>query len=91
MQLPTLEMFVDRLMAVNRIEDFDPDTPLTTSGVDSLDLVEWVYAMQEQYPELGLDESLVESVSDTVTFRGIHQKVLAAHGVAPVAAATDDA
>ncbi|WP_329086498.1 MULTISPECIES: phosphopantetheine-binding protein [unclassified Streptosporangium] len=88
MQLPTLEVFVDRLVAVSRIEGFDPDTPLTTSGVDSLDLMEWVYDMQERYPDLGLDESIVESVNDTVTFRVIHQQVLAAHGVTPVASAT---
>ncbi|MFF5449527.1 acyl carrier protein [Streptomyces sp. NPDC012888] len=91
MQLPTLEMSVSRLMAVSRVKDFDPDSPLTTSGVDSLDLMEWVADMQERYPDLGVDESVVELVDDTATFRGIHQQLLAAHGVSPAAAAAGDA
>ncbi|MGP3691434.1 phosphopantetheine-binding protein [Streptomyces sp. IBSNAI002] len=88
MLLPSLEVSVERLMAVSRVEGFDPDSPLTTSGVDSLDLMEWVYDMQERYPDLGVDESIVESINDTVTFRGIHQQLVAAHDVAPVASAT---
>ncbi|MFJ8843688.1 phosphopantetheine-binding protein [Streptomyces cyaneofuscatus] len=88
MQLPTLEVSVDRLKVVSRIDAFDPDTPLTTSGVDSLDLMEWVYDMQERYPDLGVDETIVESIDDTVTFRTIHQQLVAAHDDVPVASAT---
>jgi aryl carrier-like protein len=91
MQLPTLEVSVERLMAVSQIKGFDPDTPLTTSGVDSLDLMEWVYDMQGRYPDLGVDESVVELVDDTVTFRSIHQQLLAARGVTPAAATAGDA
>ncbi|MFB6550723.1 phosphopantetheine-binding protein [Streptomyces sp. NPDC056405] len=82
MQLPTLEVFVDRLVAVSRVQNFDPDTPLPVSGVDSLDLIEWVADMQERYPDLGLDESIVEIIDDTVTFRALHQQVLAPHTAA---------
>ncbi|MBB0243244.1 hypothetical protein [Streptomyces alkaliphilus] len=87
MELPTLEVAVDRLVAVSQVKGFDPDTPLTTSGVDSLDLMEWVYDMQGRYPDLGVDESVVELVNDEVTFRSIHQQLLAARGAAPVASA----
>ncbi|MFD9905937.1 phosphopantetheine-binding protein [Streptomyces sp. NPDC059063] len=90
MQLPTLEVSADRLMAVSRVKEFDPDAPLTTSGVDSLDLMEWVYDMQERYPDLGVDESIVESIDDTVTFRGIHQQLLAARNAVPAATAAGE-
>ncbi|WP_282794961.1 phosphopantetheine-binding protein [Streptomyces sp. CC224B] len=90
MQLPTLQVSVDRLMAVSQVKAFDPDTPLTTSGVDSLDLMEWVYDMQQRYPDLGVDESVVELVDDTVTFRGIHRQLLAARNAVPVASAAGD-
>ncbi|PCG82036.1 hypothetical protein CIB93_32060 [Streptomyces sp. WZ.A104] len=90
MHLPTLEVSVDRLKVVSRINAFDPDTPLTTSGVDSLDLMEWVYDMQERYPDLGVDETIVESIDDTVTFRAIHQQLVAAHDSVPVASAAGD-
>ncbi|MFE2044244.1 phosphopantetheine-binding protein [Streptomyces sp. NPDC059477] len=82
MHLPTLEVSVDRLMTVSRVKVFDPDTPLTASGIDSLDLMEWVYDMQERYPALGLDESIVDSIDDTVTFRRIHQQLLDTHTTA---------
>ncbi|TDB80530.1 MULTISPECIES: acyl carrier protein [unclassified Micromonospora] len=92
MNLPTLEVAVDRLKAVSRISDLDPDTPLTASGVDSLDLMEWVSDMQERYPDLGVDASIAEQVDDTITFRSIHQQLLsAANGSSPVAGATGDA
>ena len=92
MNLPTLEVSVDRLKAVSRIADFDADAPLTASGVDSLDLMEWVNDMQERYPDLGLDASVAERVNDTITFRSIHEQLLdAAQDVAPVASATGDA
>ncbi|MEU9235234.1 phosphopantetheine-binding protein [Streptomyces subrutilus] len=90
MQLPSLEVSVERLMAVSRVDAFDPDTPLTTSGVDSLDLMEWVYDMQERYPDLGVDETIVESIDDTVTFRGIHRQLVSAHGDVPAASAAGD-
>lgn len=92
MNLPTLEVSVDRLKAVSRIADFDADAPLTASGVDSLDLMEWVDDMQQRYPDLGVEASVAERVNDTITFRSIHQELVdAAQGAAPVAAATGDA
>ncbi|MGY4721728.1 hypothetical protein [Naumannella cuiyingiana] len=75
MKMPSLEESVNRLMAVSGVEEFDPDTPLTSSAVDSLDLTEWVYHMQEQYPELALDESIVGEINDSMTFRDLHKKI----------------
>lgn len=77
MSMPTLEDSIARLVSISGVKGFDPDTPLTSSAVDSLDLTEWVYTMQEDHPELGLDESIVGGIDDTVTFRSLYQQILA--------------
>lgn len=79
MELPTLETSVDLLKAVTGLDDFDPDEPLPRSKADSLDLVEWLDRFQDEHPGVTIDESLLEDVDDTVTFRHIHQRVVDAH------------
>lgn len=91
MKLPTFDESVDQLKAVTGLDDFDPDLPLPRSGADSLDLVEWMYSLQDRYPQMSVDESLLEDVDDTVTFRDIHGRVIHAGVVAAVAAAGEEA
>jgi hypothetical protein len=79
MQLPTLDESVELLKGVSGLDEFDPDTPLQSSEVDSLNLVEWVYEMQERHPGLALDESKLDDVDDTTTFRALHDQVVQAH------------
>lgn len=76
MDIPTLADSIDQLRAVRGLDEFDPDTPLMTSDVDSLDLIEWLYAMQERYPEIPVDESVFEDIDETVTFRAIHDQIV---------------
>ena len=85
MNLPTLDESVDQLKRVARLDDFDPDVPLPHSGVDSLDLVEWLYAFQDRHPDITVDESLLEHVDDTVSFRDIHDRIVQEQIVAAVA------
>lgn len=90
MQLPTLDESVDLLKAVSGIDDFDPDTPLRSSGVDSLNLVEWVYEMQERHPDVVIDESMLDDVDGAVTFRALHDQMVRAQPVASAASTADD-
>lgn len=85
MKLPTFDESVDQLKAVTGLDEFDPDLPLPQSGADSLDLVEWLYALQDRYPEMSVDESLLEDVDDTVSFRDVHDRVIHAEVVAAAA------
>ncbi len=78
MELPTLDASIELLEEVSGVEDFDPDTPLRSSGVDSLNLVEWVYQMQERHPDLEIDESIVDDVDDTAPFRAVHERMVQA-------------
>lgn len=89
-QLPTLEESIELLKTVSGLDEFDPDTPLRSSGVDSLNLVEWVYEMQERHPELGLDESKLDDIDDVVSFRQVHGEMVQAPGGVPAGPAADD-
>ena len=92
MPVPTLDASIELLKEVSRVDDFDPDHPLQSSGVDSLDLVEWVYQMQERHPELGIDESIVDDVDESVTFRAVYeQAVRSAPPAAPAGSAAPTA
>jgi aryl carrier-like protein len=91
MQLPTLDDSVELLKAVSGLDDFDPDTPLRSSGVDSLNLVEWVYEMQERHPDVTIDESMLDDVDDAVTFRALHGLMVKVPRVASAASTADDA
>ena len=91
MQLPTLDESVELLKAVSGLSEIDPDAPLQSSEVDSLNLVEWVYEMQERHPGLVLDESKLDDVDESTSFRALHDQVVQAQSVASAASAADGA
>jgi hypothetical protein len=77
MALPTLEDIVEQLKAVSGAPTLDPDAPLLENeDIDSLDLMEWLYTFQEQYPEVPADESLFEDIDPSVTLRDVYAKVI---------------
>ncbi|HEY3144516.1 MAG TPA: hypothetical protein VGJ86_25525 [Acidimicrobiales bacterium] len=78
MGVPTLQDVTNQLQAVSGVEQIDPDVPiLTIDDLDSLDLMEWLYSFQEEYPEIPADESLFEEIDETVTLRSIYERVIA--------------
>lgn len=78
MALPTLGDVVEQLRSVSGAPTLDPDAPLLENGdVDSLDLMEWLYTFQEQYPEVPADESLFEDLDSSVSLRDVYNRVMA--------------
>jgi hypothetical protein len=57
--------------------------------VDSLNLVEWIYEMQERHPDFTIDEGIVDGVDEHVTFRAIHAQLLQAPLAATAAASAE--
>jgi acyl carrier protein len=77
MALPTLDDVVQQLQSVSGAQELDPDAPLLENeDIDSLDLMEWLYTFQEQYPEVPADESLFEDIDSSVTLRAIYTRVM---------------
>ncbi|TCO52818.1 hypothetical protein [Actinocrispum wychmicini] len=78
MELPTVEDLAEQLKAVSGAAEVGPDDAIQQiSDVDSLDLMEWLYGFQNQYPHIPADESLFADIDDTTTLRTVHAKLLA--------------
>jgi acyl carrier protein len=77
-ELPTVEELATQLETVSGAESIDPDASLRqNSDLDSLDLMEWLYNFQSQYPDIPADETLFADMDDTTTLRDVYQKLLA--------------
>jgi acyl carrier protein len=78
MDIPTVEDLAAQLQAVSGADTVDPDAGLLNiADVDSLDLMEWLYGFQNQYPHIPADESLFKDMDDTTTLRTVHERILA--------------
>ncbi|EWC61328.1 hypothetical protein UO65_3384 [Actinokineospora spheciospongiae] len=76
-ELPTVEELATQLQAVSGADEVDVDAALLQlSDVDSLDLMEWLYGFQNQYPHIPADESLFKDIDDSTTLRTVHQRLL---------------
>jgi acyl carrier protein len=77
MSLPTIEELASQLEAVSGAQKVDPDQPLQhIADVDSLDLMEWLYGFQNQYPHIPADESLFADIDDTTTLRVVYERIV---------------
>ncbi|MER7672739.1 hypothetical protein ABTY61_30380 [Kitasatospora sp. NPDC096128] len=76
--IPTVEDLAVQLQAVSGAAAIDADAALQhIADVDSLDLMEWLYGFQNQYPHIPADESLFADIDDTTTLRVVHGRILA--------------
>ncbi len=78
MEMPTVEDLAVQLQNVSGAESIDVDAALQRiSDVDSLDLMEWLYNFQTEYPHIPADESLFSDMDDTTTLRSVHDRIVA--------------
>ncbi len=78
MEMPTVEELAVQLQDVSGAESIDVDAALQRiSDVDSLDLMEWLYNFQTEYPHIPADESLFSDMDDTTTLRSVHDRIVA--------------
>ncbi|MFB8102800.1 MULTISPECIES: hypothetical protein [Streptomyces] len=77
MALPTVEVLSEQLAAVSGATEVTPDAPIRhIPGVDSLDLMEWLYNFQNEHPDIPADESLFAELDDTTTMRDVYAKLV---------------
>lgn len=78
MEIPTVEDLASQLQAVSGAEAVDVDDALLQmADVDSLDLMEWLYGLQNRYPHIPADESLFKDIDHTTTVRTVHERLVA--------------
>jgi acyl carrier protein len=59
---PTLEEVVDQLREIAEDDSIDPQSPIATLDVDSLDVMEWVFEIESQ-AGVQIDDTLYSRAS----------------------------
>jgi acyl carrier protein len=74
--MPTLEQLLAELEKLAEIEPIDPDAPIASVEVDSLDLLEWVCALEDEYGLKVDEEDLAElAQQEGMSFRVIYERI----------------
>ena len=77
MGIPTLDAVIDQLKIISEASEIDPDTPVGQLDIDSLDLMEWLYVVEDEY-EMSVDESVFADLDENTTLRVVYERVTAA-------------
>lgn len=75
--MPTFEEVLEQLEHLADTPDIDPDAPLASLDVDSLDLLEWVWAIEDDH-QLDIDQKQLAELAgdDTVSLRVVYDKLV---------------
>ncbi|MHA7290689.1 hypothetical protein ACX80V_13690 [Arthrobacter sp. MDT3-24] len=78
MNMPALEALVSQLESVSGAQQIDPEVPLMQiPDVDSMDLMEWLYSFQNDFPEVKADATLFENEDGKTTLKLVHERLMA--------------
>lgn len=78
MNMPALEDLVAQLESVSGAQQIDPEVPLMQiPDVDSMDLMEWLYSFQNDFPEVKADATLFENEDGKTTLKLVHERLMA--------------
>ena len=69
---PSLEAVVDALKDVAQVAELDPAAPLSETHVDSLDLLDWSYMLQEEY-EVVVPDKVMEQITPSQSVEQIYE------------------
>lgn len=78
MAFPTLDEVVAQLRTIAENDAIDPETKFASLEIDSLDILEWVFEIEEQ-AKVTLEESLYGAEAlETATVGDLYQRIRAA-------------
>ena len=75
MELPTLEQVAETLQQLAEVDHIDPDVRVADLGVDSLDLLEWCYTIEDDYG-VDIQDAMLEVIGPDDTLRVVYGKVI---------------
>lgn len=76
MELPSLDTVIEQLQALAEVDTIDPDAKVTELGVDSLDLLEWSYTIEDEYG-VDIQDAVMDAIEPDDTLRSVYEKVMA--------------
>lgn len=74
MSFPDLDEVLVSLKEISEAKTIDPDAPIDDLDVDSLDVLEWLYSIEES-SGLKIDESIFDDIGGESTIREIYSLV----------------
>jgi acyl carrier protein len=75
MAFPSLDHVVGQLRAIVEDDEVSPDSKIADLGIDSLDLMEWVFEI-ESAADITVDESVYEpDLLATATVRDVYERI----------------
>ena len=74
MAAPTLDDVVTSLRTMFPSATIDPDVPLGDLDIDSMDLLEWLYALVDEHG-LEIDEAALQAIDDEMSVRELYVSV----------------
>lgn len=76
MPAPTIDDIRRSLEVLFPSATIDLDVPMGDLGIDSMDLLEWLYALVEDHG-VDIDEEALQAVDDETTIRQLYESVFA--------------
>ncbi len=75
--LPTLDEVVERLKELAEVDDIDPAKPISELEIDSMDILEWTYVLEEE-TGYKIDESALDELKPESTLAEVYELLIAA-------------
>lgn len=75
MELPSLDAVIETLRQLAEVDSIDADARVADIGVDSLDLLEWCYTLEDEYG-VEIQDAVLESIQPDDTVRVVYDKVM---------------
>ncbi len=75
MDLPTLDAVIETLQTLAEVDAIDPDAKVAELGVDSLDLLEWSYTIEDDYG-VEIQDAVLDAIEPDDTLRIVYDKVM---------------
>ncbi len=76
MELPSLDEVCVTLAALAEVPSIEPDQRVADLGVDSLDLLEWCYTLEDDFG-VEIQDDVLDQVGAEDTLREVYVKVMA--------------
>lgn len=75
--LPTLDEVVERLKELAEVDEIDPSKPISELEIDSMDILEWTYVLEEE-TGYKIDESALDGLKPESTLAEVYGLLIAA-------------
>lgn len=71
---PTIDELIRELGVVAEIDDLDPDRPIEDLDLESIDILEWFYVLEEEHG-IKVSDEFISELSPEMTLRQVYERL----------------